>query len=231
MILDRLILFLFGKGPKAEKEAAQDAAQNLMGASTSGPQAAAARQSVAGSHGRRAKRKTLKRKKRKTAKKKAVKKKAIKKKAGKKAVKKKAVKKAAKRKAAKKTSAKKASTKKAIKKAKKKITRKTAKKKIVKKISKKKIAKKIKRKKQTTRKEATNKDKVMKQGSQLNIHVVFRRKDKVWLLRREGMTRGWSLHTTQADAMTDARRRARRDKVDVILHAKNGAVRERFKFR
>ena len=71
----------------------------------------------------------------------------------------------------------------------------------------------------------------MKQGSQLNIHVVFRRKDKVWLLRREGMTRGWSLHTTQADAVIDARRRARRDKVDVILHAKDGAVREHFRFR
>ena len=212
MILDRLILFLFGKGPKAEKESAQDAAQgmaqNIMGMAASGAQAAAASQSVGGSDGRRAKRKTLKRKKRKTAKKKAVKKKA-----GKKAVKKKA----AKRKAAKKTSRKKTSAKKAIKKAKKKITRK---------IAKKKITKKIKRKKQTTRKEP-----VMKQGSQLNIHVVFRRKDKVWLLRREGMTRGWSLHTTQADAMTDARRRARRDKVDVILHAKDGAVRERFKFR
>ena len=221
MILDRLILFLFGKGPKAEKESAQDAAQgmaqNIMGMAASGAQAAAASQSVGGSDGRRAKRKTLKRKKRKTAKKKAVKKKA-----GKKAVKKKA----AKRKAAKKTSRKKTSAKKAIKKAKKKITRKIAKKKIVKKIAKKKITKKIKRKKQTTRKEP-----VMKQGSQLNIHVVFRRKDKVWLLRREGMTRGWSLHTTQADAMTDARRRARRDKVDVILHAKDGAVRERFKFR
>ena len=225
MILDRLILFLFGKGPKAEKESAQDAvqgmAQNIMGMAASGAQAAAASQSVGGSDGRRAKRKTLKRKKRKTAKKivkkKAVKKKAVKKKAGKKAVKKKAVKKAAKRKAAKKTSRKKTSAKKAIKKAKKKITRK---------IAKKKITKKIKRKKQTTRKEP-----VMKQGSQLNIHVVFRRKDKVWLLRREGMTRGWSLHTTQADAMTDARRRARRDKVDVILHAKDGAVRERFKFR
>ena len=192
MILDRLILFLFGKGPKAEKESAQDAAQgmaqNIMGMAASGAQAAAASQSVAGSDGGRAKRKTLKRKKRKTAKK-AVKKKAVKK-------------------------------------AKKKITRKTAKKKIVKKIAKKKITKKIKKKKQTTRKEP-----VMKQGSQLNIHVVFRRKDKVWLLRREGMTRGWSLHTTQADAMTDARRRARRDKVDVILHAKDGAVRERFKFR
>ena len=184
MILDRLILFLFGKGPKAEKESAQDAAQgmaqNIMGMAASGAQAAAASQSVGGSDGRRAKRKT----------------------------------------------AKKAVKKKAVKKAKKKITRKTAKKKIVKKIAKKKITKKIKKKKQTTRKEP-----VMRQGSQLNIHIVFRRKDKVWLLRREGMTRGWSLHTTQADAMTDARRRARRDKVDVILHAKDGAVRERFKFR
>ena len=189
MILDRLILFLFGKGPKAEKEMAQDAAQsmaqNIMGMAASGAQAAAASQSVGGSDGRRAKRKT----------------------------------------------AKKAAKKKAVKKAKKKITRKTAKKKIVKKIAKKKITKKIKKKKQTARKEVANKDKVMRQGSQLNIHIVFRRKDKVWLLRREGMTRGWSLHTTQADAMTDARRRARRDKVDVILHAKDGAVRERFKFR
>ncbi len=206
MILDRLILFLFGKGPKAEQEKAKHTARNVAAAAAVNGQVASGDKTDAA-----AGRKGQKRVKRKTPRKK------IKKKITKKTAKKKSVKKKAKTTTKAKKKAKK-QAKKTVKKIRKAVKKKAAKKAVKKAV--KKIVKKIQKKKQAIRK------KTVKKGVHRDIHVVFRREERQWALRREGMTRAWSLHNTQAEAILDARQRARRDKVEVIIHAKDGSIRD-----
>jgi hypothetical protein len=63
---------------------------------------------------------------------------------------------------------------------------------------------------------------VPKQG---DVHVV--QGDKGWLVEVEGTARPRSTHNTQADEAKAARAIARRNKSELLIHGRNGRVRER----
>jgi Uncharacterized protein conserved in bacteria (DUF2188) len=58
-----------------------------------------------------------------------------------------------------------------------------------------------------------------------DIHVVP--SDKGWRVEVEGSGRARSNHATQAEARTAARDMARRNKVELLVHGRNGQIRER----
>jgi hypothetical protein len=57
------------------------------------------------------------------------------------------------------------------------------------------------------------------------IHVVPR--DGDWAVLREGAQRDSSHHQTQADAIDAARQTAQREGVELLIHGRNGQIRER----
>jgi hypothetical protein len=58
-----------------------------------------------------------------------------------------------------------------------------------------------------------------------NIHIVPR--DSGWAVCREGATRDSSHHATQASATNAGRQTATRDGVELLIHGRNGQIRER----
>jgi hypothetical protein len=63
---------------------------------------------------------------------------------------------------------------------------------------------------------------VAKQG---DVHVVP--SDKGWRVEVEGSTRPRSTHDTQAEAASAARKVARKNKSELLIHGRNGRVRDR----
>jgi hypothetical protein len=58
-----------------------------------------------------------------------------------------------------------------------------------------------------------------------DVHVMP--SDKGWRVQIEGTGGARSTHKTQAEAAKTARRIARQNKTELLIHAKNGRVRER----
>ena len=58
-----------------------------------------------------------------------------------------------------------------------------------------------------------------------DVHVVPG--DKGWRVEVEGAARARSMHATQAEARQAAREIARRSKVELLVHGRNGRIRER----
>src|SRR4030095_8979760 len=61
-----------------------------------------------------------------------------------------------------------------------------------------------------------------------NQHVVPHGED--WAVRREGATRSTSRHRTQKEAIEVARKIARKDRADVVIHSRGGRVRDRDRY-
>ncbi len=57
------------------------------------------------------------------------------------------------------------------------------------------------------------------------VHVI--RKDGQWVVEREGAARPTSRHATQKEAEQKGRAAAKRDKVEFLLHGRNGKIRLR----
>jgi len=57
-----------------------------------------------------------------------------------------------------------------------------------------------------------------------DIHVVPHQNG--WATKREGSSRAGSTHGTQKEAIEKARSRAINDKVEVVIHRKNGQIRD-----
>lgn len=57
-----------------------------------------------------------------------------------------------------------------------------------------------------------------------DIHVVPHQDG--WATRKEGNDRAGSVHDTQSDAIEQAREQARRERVEVVIHRKDGTVRD-----
>jgi hypothetical protein len=57
-----------------------------------------------------------------------------------------------------------------------------------------------------------------------DLHVVPHGDD--WAVRREGSRRVSSTHPTQADAEAAAKRVARRERLEVVIHRPNGQIRD-----
>ncbi len=60
--------------------------------------------------------------------------------------------------------------------------------------------------------------------SKRDIHVVPR--DSGWAVRRERATRDSSHHDRKTDALDAARDTARRDRVEVVEHGRNGRIQD-----
>lgn len=58
-----------------------------------------------------------------------------------------------------------------------------------------------------------------------NIHIVPR--DGGWAVVREGSQRDSSHHSEQSGAIDAGRRTAQRDGVEILIHGRNGQIRER----
>lgn len=61
--------------------------------------------------------------------------------------------------------------------------------------------------------------------SSRNIHVVHRNGE--WIVRREGNTRATSIYSTQKDAVEAARKQAEIEGTEVVIHGRDGRIRER----
>ena len=61
--------------------------------------------------------------------------------------------------------------------------------------------------------------------SKKNIHIVQR--EDGWAVRRENAERDSSHHNTQAEAIKVGRQTALRQNVEVLIHGRNGRIRER----
>jgi hypothetical protein len=57
-----------------------------------------------------------------------------------------------------------------------------------------------------------------------DLHIVPH--DKGWAVRRGGSTRASSIHPTQKGAQDAARAAAERDRVEVVIHGKDGRIRD-----
>ena len=60
--------------------------------------------------------------------------------------------------------------------------------------------------------------------SKKDVHVVPR--DEGWAVRREGATRDSSHHEHKSDAVDAGRETARRDRVELVTHGKNGRIQD-----
>ena len=60
--------------------------------------------------------------------------------------------------------------------------------------------------------------------SKRNIHVVPHKGE--WATRRAGAERVSDTHDTQGDAIDTARERAIRDRVEVVIHRRDGTIRD-----
>ena len=58
-----------------------------------------------------------------------------------------------------------------------------------------------------------------------DVHVVPH-PDGGWATKREGARRAGSRHPTQKQAIEAARTTARREKLEVVIHGKNGRIRD-----
>ena len=58
-----------------------------------------------------------------------------------------------------------------------------------------------------------------------DVHVV--QNEKGWRVEVEGTARARSTHATQAEARQAAREIARRSKAELLVHGRNGQIRER----
>lgn len=58
-----------------------------------------------------------------------------------------------------------------------------------------------------------------------NQHVVP--KDGGWAVRSAGSTRASSIHDTQKDAVDKARERAQKEGSELVIHGRDGKIRER----
>ena len=61
-----------------------------------------------------------------------------------------------------------------------------------------------------------------------NQHVVPRGQD--WAVKGEGNARATSVHDTQAEAIDAARQTAMRQQSELLIHGRNGQIRERNSF-
>jgi hypothetical protein len=57
-------------------------------------------------------------------------------------------------------------------------------------------------------------------------HHVTPHPDGGWQVIREGAERAGSRHPTQAEAIEQARERARRDRAEVVIHDRRGRIRD-----
>lgn len=57
-----------------------------------------------------------------------------------------------------------------------------------------------------------------------DVHVV--RRDEGWAVRRENGQRDSSHHSTQADAIAAARETAKRERLEVVIHGRDGKIRD-----
>lgn len=62
-------------------------------------------------------------------------------------------------------------------------------------------------------------------GKKKDIHVV-RHKDGGWATKKEGADRAGSRHDTQREAIERAREQAIREKTEVVIHGKDGKIRD-----
>jgi hypothetical protein len=58
-----------------------------------------------------------------------------------------------------------------------------------------------------------------------HIHVVAR--NEGWVVRKEGATRASSVHSTQRDAVDAARKIARHENGELVIHGRDGRIRDR----
>ena len=65
-----------------------------------------------------------------------------------------------------------------------------------------------------------------KQG---DVHVI-RGNNGGWQVRVEGKTRAQSIHNTQAEAATAAKQIARRNNAELLIHSRDGRIRDRSTF-
>lgn len=65
----------------------------------------------------------------------------------------------------------------------------------------------------------------MEQNHSKNIHVVAR--DGKWVVRGESTAQVKSIHKTQYDAINTARKIARSEKAELVIHGLDGRIRER----
>lgn len=56
------------------------------------------------------------------------------------------------------------------------------------------------------------------------LHIVPHGSD--WAVRREGATRASSVHRTQREAQEAGRPMAQRDRVELVIHGRNGKIRD-----
>jgi len=57
-----------------------------------------------------------------------------------------------------------------------------------------------------------------------DVHVVPR--ERGWAVRREGTQRDSSHHDTKSEALNAGRETARRDRVELVTHGKNGRIQD-----
>jgi hypothetical protein len=69
----------------------------------------------------------------------------------------------------------------------------------------------------------------MKKKTEKNIHVIPR--SEGWAVRSEGRDRITSSHNTQNDAIDAARNIARSKRGEVVIHGRDGRIRERDSYR
>ena len=61
-----------------------------------------------------------------------------------------------------------------------------------------------------------------------NVHVVQR--EDGWAVRREGAERDSSHHDTQADAISAGRRTAQNERLELVIHGRDGKIRDKDSF-
>lgn len=58
-----------------------------------------------------------------------------------------------------------------------------------------------------------------------NIHII--KKDKEWIIKKAGNKKASASFDTQKKAIDYGRRIAKKDTVEILIHGKNGKIRER----
>jgi uncharacterized protein YdaT len=57
-----------------------------------------------------------------------------------------------------------------------------------------------------------------------DVHVVPHQKG--WATKKEGAERAGSIHDTQSDAIVRAKEQAKREKTEVVIHRRDGTIRD-----